>query len=315
MKRIRISFIIVGFLFSFYLGTKVNMLSADDISMNNRIAIVNNDQTVIYQDKKYNFGEIFSSKANDDKKKHNYSFDVTTKMNADVGISTGTYDAEILIPSNFSAAIVSINDDVPIQAELEYKINENLDSKYYYKVKDDVINMTNSVTSDISFMYIYEILNQLYYTQTHLQTVVDNYNPLATAYEAAKNYDDFAGHTYETLPLNEDEFANIDVSDNEEQMSQIIKDYIQNYSEVVTAYQVYTSDQSNDLKTEIRTENSYMKKLENVLGTIRDTSMSTGRIGEYMKKLGSFDKNLNKYDYVSAEYDPIFEKNICIYYK
>lgn len=94
MKRIRISFIIVGFLFSFYLGTKVNMLSADDISMNNRIAIVNNDQTVIYQDKKYNFGEIFSSKANDDKKKHNYSFDVTTKMNADVGISTGTYDAQ-----------------------------------------------------------------------------------------------------------------------------------------------------------------------------------------------------------------------------
>lgn len=88
---------------------------------NVQFAIANEDKGATYQGAKLNAGNDLVSMLNNNTD-FNWVFVGSDELKK--GVHDGTYYAGIIVPSNFSASIVSITSDNPHSAELEYYVNE-----------------------------------------------------------------------------------------------------------------------------------------------------------------------------------------------
>lgn len=116
-------------------------------------AVVNKDQNATYNNGSYNFGDNVVDKLEDN---DDFAWDFVDEDEARDGVDNGTYYAAIIIPENFSANLLSINDQNPKQAELTYLINEktnpvasrmsnNAVNQIQTKINDEVIQTVNGV--------------------------------------------------------------------------------------------------------------------------------------------------------------------------
>ncbi len=88
---------------------------------NAKVAVVNLDTGAEKDGESYQFGNKVIDKLKDD---HNLSWQFVSKDEADQGMKKNTYYAVLTIPSNFSANLISVDSDNPIQAHFKLTIRD-----------------------------------------------------------------------------------------------------------------------------------------------------------------------------------------------
>lgn len=111
------------------------------------VAVVNEDQEVLYEGKKLHIGKDLIKKL---KEKRELDFHFTTKEDAEQGIKNGTYYMVITVPENFSKNATSLTEKNPKKMELLYetnpgtnyiasKMSESAMEKMKHQVSEEVI--------------------------------------------------------------------------------------------------------------------------------------------------------------------------------
>ena len=96
-----------------------NPYSTSDI----KVAVVNDDSGYTTNGSHYNVGNTLVDEL---KNNTNFSWQFVDKNNALNGVKNGTYYAALIIPSNFSENLLSIQTTAPQQAQIQYIVNDKL---------------------------------------------------------------------------------------------------------------------------------------------------------------------------------------------
>ena len=92
---------------------------------NIKVAVVNGDSGYTYNGTQYNIGDsLVEELKNNDK----FSWQFVDEKTAREGVKNGDYYAALLIPSNFSQQIFSIDTSNPQSAQIEYLVNDKLNA-------------------------------------------------------------------------------------------------------------------------------------------------------------------------------------------
>jgi putative membrane protein len=95
------------------------------LTSNLKVAVVNGDNGYNYNGTKYNIGgSLVEELKNNDK----FSWQFVDEETAREGVKNGDYYAALLIPSNFSQEIFSIDTSNPQSAQIEYLVNDKLNA-------------------------------------------------------------------------------------------------------------------------------------------------------------------------------------------
>lgn len=141
-----------------------------DISKVN-IALVNEDKGVNYNNKSYNLGKNYVDSTSQDKK---YEWSVVSRAVGQNGLNDGDYNLLIVIPSDFSNNILSINSKTPKKVELTYKVNSKGDKELETRTKKIGEKIISQLNQKLTNVYMASILTNLYTAQQNVQKVVDN---------------------------------------------------------------------------------------------------------------------------------------------
>lgn len=130
------------------------------------IAVVNADVGVTTDGEKINYASKLLSDAGD-------QYKIVGLEKAKQGITDGTYAAYVVIPSDFSQSVVSLNDK-PMKANIEYKLNSNLSDSSRDHAIYGVLGLNQKLNDDISYMYIDSILSEFHEAQDDATTIMRN---------------------------------------------------------------------------------------------------------------------------------------------
>lgn len=89
------------------------------------------------------------------------------------GVEAGNYAAYILIPSEFSKNVVSLN-ETPDSASIEYAVNPNLRNDIYSEVIADIVMFTANLNDNIEYMYLNSILTEFHEAQDVAIQIMEN---------------------------------------------------------------------------------------------------------------------------------------------
>lgn len=101
------------------------------------------------------------------------NYQTTSLEEAKSGVENGRYAAYVLIPSDFSESVNSIN-TTPKQAVFEYLINSYLDADTREQMIYEILNFEQSINSSISYIYIDAILKEVHNLQDNSSTIMEN---------------------------------------------------------------------------------------------------------------------------------------------
>ncbi|HZG70313.1 MAG TPA: type VII secretion protein EsaA [Chondromyces sp.] len=114
------------------------------------IAIVNEDLGAEFNRKPINFGKEIASSIDENS---NYKWVVVNRSLANRGIENQQYDAVLYIPSDFSKSVLTFTDKTPVKADVEYKIQSNLEAKNLEKVQRELERSKNKMNKQLSTLY------------------------------------------------------------------------------------------------------------------------------------------------------------------
>ena len=130
------------------------------------IAIVNMDEGALVEDEKINYATMLLTNLKS-------NFQITGLEDARKGYETGIYAGYLVIPATFSDSVLSLN-DVPVRAEISYAINNGLREDIKEKVIYDTINLVEELNSEVSYMYMHSVLDELHDAQNQAGIIMDN---------------------------------------------------------------------------------------------------------------------------------------------
>lgn len=172
MKKIILCIISVicvcaGFVFGFYY-CKNQIMKSDKQSSNKeleRVAIVNLDEgvqvegeTVVYSSRLLNFASDY----------------VFVGLNeAQNGMEADMYAAYIVIPSDFSQSVESIN-SIPNKAQVEYILNPNLTSENRLVVQERLDTFRELLNSNVAYLYLSSVLREFHSIQDSANTILQH---------------------------------------------------------------------------------------------------------------------------------------------
>ena len=148
------------------------------------IAIVNNDDGTTRNQANYNFGDqiVENLKSND-----NFDWKFVSQDDADNGLNDKKYYAEIIIPDDFSANIVSVDSDNPEQAILQLK-TRGATNMLASQISDSATKqIVASVGDEISKNYFNNIFLQTQNLAQGLQDAATGSSALASGLLTAKS--------------------------------------------------------------------------------------------------------------------------------
>ncbi|OPF75337.1 type VII secretion protein EsaA, partial [Bacillus paralicheniformis] len=118
------------------------------------IAVVNEDTGILKDDGTVDedalLGNEISASLVD---RPDYKWTVVNRSAAESGLSEKQYDAIVYIPSDFSQNILSYNHERPQKAELEFKIQDQLDAVNKEKVQRELQDAQKTVSKKMSSLY------------------------------------------------------------------------------------------------------------------------------------------------------------------
>lgn len=146
----------------------VTKVSNAALSESEKIAVVNLDAgTEKNKQKIYYAGKIIRYPSD--------NYQTVSLEEAKNGIENGHFAAYVIIPSTFSESFNSIN-GTPKKAVIEYKINDSLKNDTKEKMIYELTNFEQSINSNISYVYVNAILEEVHNLQDNAATIMKNDN-------------------------------------------------------------------------------------------------------------------------------------------
>lgn len=185
------------------------------------IAVVNADNGVIVEGEKVNYAtELITFP--------DTNFETVGLTEAREGVTTGRYAAYILIPSDFSVSIESVNEK-PAKSQITYELNSNLRQDAQMKVINDIHNFILNLSTNVSYMYVDAILKEMHAVQNDSDSIMENDVADMKAITDVQNTDLIEEVVFEPLETVETEFTYLDLTDNYEKVSKAIEDINSTY--------------------------------------------------------------------------------------
>lgn len=264
-----------------FVGAKVERYSIEEangnLSNSTKIALVNLDEGVVYQGDQRNFAnEILGNEVD------KYTF--TGLEDAKSGTGDGRYAAYIIIPSDFSNNIVSIN-NTPLKSLLKYEISGNLTDIASDEAWQNVMKLKEKLNDDVGYMYISSILSEFHEGQTNALKVLSNDSKDKEVIMAISNLDLVATLDLREVDRLQNNIEDLDINPDVEENKKIIE-------AIDVAYKSYlsdTSEQLSALKTDSNSVNADNAKLETAGNNIKNienddgsTNYSTSNINNFL---------------------------------
>lgn len=226
-KYIMQALIFIVFIAATYLcgvySTKYKQNQEDNKSTITTVAVVNADQGVMVD------GEL-TNYASDLIAFPDINFTTVSLNEAQEGVAEGRYAAYILIPTTFSQSIVSINGE-PKKAEVTYEISANLREDAKIKVVNDVHNFLLNLNTNISYVYVDAILEEVHAVQDGSVTVMKNDTADMEAIVSVEESDLIEDIAFDPLKIPETEIEYMDLSDDYEEVNTAVEDIYTTYQE------------------------------------------------------------------------------------
>ena len=132
-----------------------------------KIAIVNQDEGIDYNNKYVNYAEYVINSLEE-------NFIVTSRDTAKKGIQSGKYGGMIIFPGDFSKRVITVNDRNPKKAQFYYELNKNLLSDNQYEVTTNILKLEKKLSDNLSYLYVASILNEFNLAQGEVNKVLRN---------------------------------------------------------------------------------------------------------------------------------------------
>lgn len=133
------------------------------------IALVNEDKTSSFNKKDYNFGRDFVNLVSGDTK---YNWQVVSRPVADRAYSDSSVDAVIYIPQSFSHDILTLQDIDPMQAKVNYKLQENQSTLSQKLLDDKITDSLYDFNQKIVKMYYASVAGNISEAQNNMTDVI-----------------------------------------------------------------------------------------------------------------------------------------------
>ena len=141
------------------------------------IALVNEDKTSTFNEKNYNFGREFVNLVSGDTK---YNWQVVSRPVADRAYSDSSVDAVIYIPQSFSHDILTLQDIDPMQAKVNYKLQDNQSTLSQKLLNDKITDILYDFNQKIVKMYYASVAGNISEAQNNMNDVIKNQENVLT---------------------------------------------------------------------------------------------------------------------------------------
>lgn len=175
MKYLPIILIVVSsvlFLFTFsYLGFKSASLqqTSNEKVTKMQYVLVNEDKGTLFEGKKYSLGTDFVTLINQDTANR---WETTTRDIASRGVLDGQFDAQIIIPQDFSERILALQSINPEKALVEYQVREGQNEITNQAIQVKVNDILKDFNQRIVQMYFSSIVGNLSEAQQNVNQIV-----------------------------------------------------------------------------------------------------------------------------------------------
>ena len=215
-----VSFIIITYFSGMY-SAEYQLKQENQKSTIATIAVVNADTgTMVNGEKKFYASELMGFP--------DTNFKSTGLEDAREGIVDGRYAAYILIPENFSASIESVNRE-PEKSQITYEIYDNLRQDVQTKVVNDVHNFILTLSTNISYIYVDAILEEMHAVQDDSEMIMQNDIADMEAIIGVETADLIAAVEYEPLEVTEIEIEYMDLTDDYERVNNTVEEIYNTY--------------------------------------------------------------------------------------
>lgn len=190
-------------------GVKVNEENSQMIAVVNldEGSVSSNQEKIYYGEKVIQFPDEF--------------YIYTSLEDARKGIENGSYGAYIVIPSTFSNSVESLN-KTPTPAEFQYALNTKMTKDSQMNVLYRVLNFGESINTDLSYMYLVNILEEFHRAQDEAMQVMENDKKEKEVIEQVKAQDLIAMVPIPELTKEENTMVPVNISDNIKKNSDLV---------------------------------------------------------------------------------------------
>lgn len=249
-----LTLIVVTLAIGIYLGGLLEESKNNQINGNlynsTKIAIVNLDAGVQYQNEQRNFAKELLENYSED-------FSMTGLDDAKTGLTDGRYAAYVILPSDFSSNVVSIN-TTPHKSLLKYEVSGDLSQEATDKAWQNVMKLKEQLNDDVGYVYISSILSEFHDGQNNALKVLSNDSEDKEVIMAISNLDLIATLDITEVERLQNNIEDLDVSPDFETNKAII-------FAIDTAYKGYLNETASELSTLKEEGNSVNGDIANVL--------------------------------------------------
>lgn len=131
--------------------------------------LVNEDKGTVFEGRTYMLGTDFVTLINQDTANR---WETTTRDIASRGVKEGQFDAQIIIPQDFSARLLSLQSINPEKALVEYQVREGQNELTNQAIQGKVNEILKDFNQRIVQMYFSSIIGNLTEAQQHVNQMV-----------------------------------------------------------------------------------------------------------------------------------------------
>lgn len=232
------------------------------------IALVNEDQGTVFQNKKIEFGNQFIKSIEKDE---THDWYVVSRGVAESGLKRDIYNMMIIIPSGFSEKALSLTSDSPEKVTLSYKVNTTGNQDLKAEAEKTASSILEDFNRKIIDVFFASILGNLHEAQDNIAKLVKKENAYSSVYNQQVN-----------SPLSAYTTQFKAVQDH----TGISKDSFKGLQEILKTFETSLNETNlNNLK--------YAKSMESLVQLQNENSL---KAKEFNEQLGQFDKGLSSED-------------------
>lgn len=172
------------------------------------MAIVNEDNGVMFRNQAYNLGKEYITQLSNQK---HLNCVVVPRGVAEAGLKNNNYQLVIFIPSNFSQKIVDINNPDPNKLNVQYEINAKT-STMKNRCQQEANQVLRDLNERLIDIYTLGIMGNLYNAQQQVNGIYHRQGNLASSYQSqlltpisnfSQTFPDLQSNTKDVLQLNQ----------------------------------------------------------------------------------------------------------------
>ncbi|MFN2744095.1 type VII secretion protein EsaA [Bacillus sp. z60-18] len=285
-------------------------------SATREIAVVNEDTGVLKEDGTVDEDTLFGNQISAFlAERPDYKWTVVSRSAAESGLAEKQYDAIVYIPSDFSQNILSYNHKRPQKAELEFKIQGQLDAVNKEKVQRELQDAQKTVSKKMTTLYWGLVKQEVKKVRKEFDSIVNKesefQNAMYNFYKPSSN--DLAGEVnrqkemIESLKesINEthgtSKERNASVEETKKQLDSFVdnvnqyKEYQEKQSELLQSAQADSEEQIQDGLTSIKEKQASAQS--RFSEQMNGMAMSLNGLQNQFSLAGSSLENLAKYRY------------------